>query len=64
MNKIFVNFDLYCDKCVHSKLNEVKDPCNMCLDESVNDDTDAPVYFEEKKGDKNAASKRKLQKGL
>lgn len=43
-----VCFDQYCKKCKYETVDEVKDPCNKCLDESYNLHSHKPVKFEEK----------------
>ncbi len=43
-----VEFWKFCDKCKHKDVNEVKDPCNECLDEAANLHSTKPVCFEEK----------------
>lgn len=43
-----VQFDEYCKKCKHEKNQENEKPCDLCLDEPVNDHTDKPKKFEEK----------------
>lgn len=43
-----VYFDQYCDKCVHKKEDQEKEPCCYCLDEPVNQYSHKPVKFEEK----------------
>ena len=43
-----VEFWKYCEKCKHYEVEDVKDPCNDCLDETVNLHSTKPVYFEEK----------------
>jgi hypothetical protein len=43
-----VEFWKYCEKCKHYEVEDVKDPCNDCLDEPVNLHSTKPVYFEEK----------------
>lgn len=45
--KKIVDFAKYCKKCKYFKLQAVKDPCNDCLAEPVNDDSRKPVYFKE-----------------
>lgn len=40
-----VNFQEWCPKCEHYKLEESKDPCHDCLNEPVNDDSRKPVMF-------------------
>lgn len=42
-----VEFWKYCEKCKHYEVEDVKDPCNDCLDEPVNLHSTKPVYFEE-----------------
>ena len=53
-----VRFDIWCDKCVHSSLNEKFDPCNDCLAEGGREGTVKPLYFESKE-DKHAGTNRK-----
>lgn len=43
-----VEFWKYCEKCKHYEVEDVKDPCNDCLDEPVNLHSTKPVCFEEK----------------
>ena len=43
-----VYFDLYCKTCKHETLDEKDDPCNDCLDNSVNLYSHKPVRWEEK----------------
>lgn len=43
-----VYFDKYCKTCKYKDLEEVKDPCNDCLDHPVNLYTHKPVRWEEK----------------
>lgn len=45
---ILVNFEKYCKTCKHYKVDEVKDPCNECLDSGANRNTDKPVLWEKK----------------
>ena len=42
-----VRFDKYCGKCVHRNLKETLDPCNECLDNPYNENTEKPRYFKE-----------------
>lgn len=46
-NRREVRFDKYCRICKHQKLDGWKDPCNECLDESTNVDSEKPVKYEE-----------------
>ena len=43
-----VDFEKYCETCKHKKLEEKLDPCNECLDNPVNEDSEKPVCWEEK----------------
>ena len=42
-----VYFDKYCKTCKYSDVDDVKDPCNECLDEPYNYQTEKPVKFKE-----------------
>lgn len=42
-----VRFDKYCELCKYKELDDIKDPCNDCLGEPVNECSHKPVYFEE-----------------
>lgn len=42
-----VDFETYCKTCKHHKLEEKLDPCNECLDNPVNEDSEKPVCWEE-----------------
>ena len=46
-----VRFDQFCKTCKYEKLDEVKDPCNECLEDFMNLYSSKPVNWEEK--DKN-----------
>lgn len=43
-----VNFSKYCIKCKHFRKPEWKEPCNACLTHAVNQNSEKPVYWEEK----------------
>mgnify|MGYP006872972300 CR=1 FL=1 len=43
-----VHFDIYCKKCKYNNLEEKFDPCNDCLAAGMNEETEVPLYFEEK----------------
>lgn len=47
-NMVEVRFDIFCKKCKHGPLNEVKDPCNECLEYGMREGTEKPLCFEEK----------------
>lgn len=41
-----VRFDKYCGKCKYKNTPETKDPCNECLDNPANCQSEKPVKFE------------------
>lgn len=43
-----VDFKKYCETCKHKDVNEVKDPCDDCLDNPMNTNSRKPMYYEEK----------------
>ena len=43
-----VYFDPYCSKSKHLKKTEHEEPCDVCLNNPVNEYTHRPVKFEEK----------------
>ena len=45
----FVDFKKYCPKCEYEKLKETLDPCNDCLAQGANLNTEKPIHFKEKK---------------
>ena len=48
--KIFnkeVDFKTYCKTCEYKDLEEKFDPCNDCLAEPMNANSDKPVYWKE-----------------
>lgn len=46
-----VYFDKYCKTCTNKNTDEVKDPCNDCLDNPSNVNSRKPVNYED--GNKN-----------
>lgn len=44
-----VRFDVYCKKCKFKEIDGSKDPCNDCLAEPVNVQTEVPLYYKEEK---------------
>lgn len=44
-----VDFENYCKKCKYFDEDEIKDPCNICLDASYNRESCKPIMWEEKK---------------
>ena len=43
-----VRFDIWCNKCKHKDTKEIDSPCNECLDDGSNFDTNQPVIYEPK----------------
>ena len=43
-----VRFDIYCETCKHKEKNENEEPCDECLEDSINLNTEKPVRWEEK----------------
>lgn len=37
----------YCPKCIYADLEEVKDPCNECLNQGYNENSHKPIKFKE-----------------
>lgn len=48
----FVDFNKYCKTCEHRDLDEWRDPCNECLDNAVNEHSQKPINYKEKKEEK------------
>ena len=48
-NMMIVEFEKYCKDCKDGPLDEVKDPCNECLEYGMREGTRVPLYFEKKK---------------
>lgn len=44
----FVDFSKYCPKCEYSELDEKFDPCNECLDDGANVQSERPTHYKEK----------------
>lgn len=44
-----VDFHKYCETCKDKDAEEKYDPCNECLTETVNVNSEKPVYWKEKK---------------
>ena len=45
--KHIVYFENWCEKCQYAELEESEDPCNECLNESMNEDSRKPVNWQE-----------------
>lgn len=43
-----IDFDIYCPKCDHERKNEGEHPCCDCLDTPAREDSNKPIYFEER----------------
>ena len=56
-----VDFQKWCPKCEHYKLDEKEDPCHDCLNEPTNDDSRKPVMFKE--ADKKSNKETTVQTG-
>lgn len=41
-----VNYAKYCSQCKHYKTEDIMDPCNECLGESCNLNSEKPVHYE------------------
>lgn len=48
-----VNFHEYCPKCKYAKVDDIKDPCNMCLSIPMNEHSAKPVNYIPEKDKKN-----------
>ena len=46
-NKI-VQFDKYCEKCIHYDKDQSEFPCDDCLSNPTNINSNKPIYFKEK----------------
>ena len=44
-----VDFKKYCETCKHKNISEVEDPCNECLDNGGNLNSERPINYEEDK---------------
>ena len=47
-----VNFHDYCPKCEYAKVDDIKDPCNMCLSIPMNENSEKPVNYVPRKDKK------------
>lgn len=41
-----VNFCKYCAKCKYWDVEDIMDPCNKCLGEPCNKNSEKPIYYE------------------
>lgn len=41
-----VRFDIWCEKCKHRDVDDIKSPCNECLEEPTNTNSKRPVRYE------------------
>lgn len=51
-----VNYNKYCPTCAYVDLEDYKDPCNDCLNNPVNTNSQKPINY------KKAKSKNKMKK--
>lgn len=42
-----VDFEKYCETCEYKKRDEKCDPCNDCLAEGKNANSEKPIYWKE-----------------
>ena len=47
-----VDFQKYCHTCTHWETFETDEPCNSCLIQQVNENSEKPVNYIPKKGEK------------
>lgn len=47
--KMEVRFDIYCEKCKYAELNETWNPCNECLAQPWNENSQKPINYVEGK---------------
>lgn len=47
--KFEVRFDIYCPKCKHSEDSEELDPCDECLAQPWNYNSQKPINFKQDK---------------
>lgn len=43
-----VNYDQYCERCVHRNTEDKDDPCDECLENPAMPDSHKPMHFKEK----------------
>lgn len=46
MSTKFVDYSFYCPKCKHRIKDEHEEPCDSCLAEPVNDNSEKPIHYE------------------
>lgn len=44
----FVNFRLYCPKCKNYEVAQDEEPCNECLENTVNVYSEKPINYKER----------------
>lgn len=47
IREVEVDFKKYCPKCKDAKTPEKNDPCNECLAQPFNYQTEKPIHFKE-----------------
>lgn len=54
-----VEFENWCKNCKYKDNQEEDNPCYLCLDEPVNEDSKRPVYFKESDSYRKSKEKEK-----
>ena len=47
-NQRIVCYDIWCQKCLCKDIKENDEPCEECLDNPTNENTERPIKFKEK----------------
>lgn len=47
-SEMMVRYDLWCNKCKHKDIKENDEPCEECLSNPINLNTERPICFKEK----------------
>ena len=56
-----IDFMKYCHACIHISKDEAEEPCCSCLEESINEDSEKPLYFEPKEEYKNVVPYKEVK---
>lgn len=46
-NEVFVQYEVYCNRCVNKNTPEWEDPCDDCLSCPVNEGSVKPINYKE-----------------
>ncbi len=52
-SEFMVRYDKWCVKCKYKDRDENKDPCEECLENPTNINTERPINFTERQGSQN-----------